>query len=88
MKAISLASRALLSPLVPLVPNVYPMVERSNSLKGGTMRRHVWIDDDLWKRAQRAALLASVEEDQRVSVAELIRRGLEEQVAQHGGGES
>lgn len=39
-------------------------------------RHNVWIPDDLWDRAQDAARLQSVEEDEDVSVSELIRRGL------------
>lgn len=44
-------------------------------------RHNIWIPEDLWRRAERAARLASVQEDQRVSVAELVRRGLEVEIA-------
>ncbi len=46
-------------------------------------RHNIWIPEELWRKAERTALLASVEEDQRVSVAELVRRGLEMEIAKH-----
>ena len=46
-------------------------------------RHNIWIHGDLWRRAERAARLASVQEDQRVSVAELVRRGLELEIAKY-----
>lgn len=46
-------------------------------------RHNIWIHQDLWQRAERAARLASLQEDQRVSVAELVRRGLEVQIAKY-----
>ena len=51
------------------------------------MRHNIWIRPELWKRAEQASLLVSVQEGQRVSVAELVRRGLEEQVAKYVGGD-
>lgn len=42
------------------------------------MNRHnVWIPNDLWNRAERAARLESVEQDENVTVSQLLRRGLE-----------
>ena len=46
-------------------------------------RHNIWIHQDLWRKAERAARLASVEEDRRVSVAELVRRGLETEIAKY-----
>ena len=51
-------------------------------------RHNIWIRPELWERATKASLVASVQEGERVSVAELIRRGLESQVAQYEGSES
>ena len=57
--------------------------------RGRSMSRHnIWIRPELWERATKASLVASVQEGERVSVAELIRRGLESQVAQYEGSES
>ncbi len=45
------------------------------------MRRTIWIPQELWDSAITAALSVSLQEGRRVSVAELIRRGLEQQIA-------
>jgi hypothetical protein len=44
-------------------------------------RRSVWVAPDLWARAQKAALAESYRTAARVTVAELVRRGLEREVA-------
>jgi hypothetical protein len=43
-------------------------------------RHNVWIPDDLWVRAERASHRLSLLTGWRISVSELIRRGLEGQV--------
>lgn len=43
-------------------------------------RHNVWIPEELWERASTVARKLSVEEDQQVSVSELIRRGLTEEI--------
>lgn len=52
-----------------------------------TAKRSIRIPDSLWSRAESAARKAAMLEDQRVSVSDLIRRGLREQVQQIEGGE-
>lgn len=47
------------------------------------MNRHnVWIPNELWNRAEKAARLASVDEDEKITVSELIRRGLRRELAE------
>lgn len=43
-------------------------------------RHNVWIPDDLWVRAERAAYRLSLLTGERVTVSELIRRGLEQAI--------
>ena len=43
-------------------------------------RRTIWIPEALWARGKRAALKVSYETDERITISELLRRGLEDQI--------
>jgi hypothetical protein len=47
-------------------------------------RRTIWIPEELWARGQRAALKISYEGGEKVTISELIRRGLEQQIKAAG----
>ncbi len=47
-------------------------------------RRTIWIPEELWARGRRAAIKLSYETEERVTLSELIRRGLEDQISAIG----
>lgn len=47
-------------------------------------RRTVWVPEPLWARGQRAAIKLSYTSGERVTISELIRRGLKDQISAIG----